>query len=154
MTKVMSLLLCVSLVVLFVGIVFFQTILQVFFPLPAREIAREVARPKSETSGLDGTQAKGPSSDILSTREKPIATSGSQKTQPPSKQLRDAQGHREELAYKESLQSTERLPANRELTEVEQRQLEQQRLFEEQAEQEAAAYEESLQSSSFAVPKR
>ena len=151
MTKVMSLLLRVSLVVLLVGIVFFRTILHVFFPLPAPEIATEVARPKSETSRLrlDDAQAKGPSSDILSTREKPIATSRPQKTQPPP----DVQGHRGDLAYKESLQSTERLPANRELTELEKRQLEQQRLFEEQAEQEAAAYEESLQSSSSAMPQ-
>jgi hypothetical protein len=133
---------------------YFRTILEVFFPPPAPEIATKVARPKSETSCFDGAQSKGPSSDISSTREKPIVRSGPQKTQPPLKQLRDAQGHREELAYKESLQSTERPHANTELTEWEKLQLEQQRLLEEQAEQEAAAYEESLRSSSFVRPKR
>ena len=170
MTKVMSLLLRVSLVVLLVGIVFFRTILQVFFPLPTPETATAVARPKSETSRLDDAQVKGPSSDISSTREKPIATKESlqsterlqanrkltevEKLQLEQQRVFEEQAEQEAAAYEESLRSTEGLQATPALTEEEQLQLEQQRVLEDQAEQEAAAYEESLQSSSFAMPKR
>ena len=146
MTKIRPLIQYIIVALPLVGIVCFQTIREVFFPPPALETATEVAGPKSETSRLDGAHSKGPSSNISATKEKPIVKSSSQRTQLPPKQLRDAQSHREELADKASLRSTERLQANTELTELERLQREEQRLLEEQAEQEAADYEASLRS--------
>ena len=159
--------------VLFVGILTFQTI-RVFFPPRTPETATDVAAPindrqleepprssaRQEPSALtrfpgaklsrgqliDDQRKKGALANegsSPSASRRPTEASKQEKPQFEQQRLLDEQAE-QEAAYEDSLRSTSQPTANTDLTERERLQLEQQRLLDEQAEQEAAAYEESL----------